>query len=177
MLSSLILFPVFVLFPHTHYWFHLLEYLADASQKHYKGSDIVIFGSDCEIHYLAQDSNGQHDDEGGSGDSNEKASFWRAILKSVGKDGLANVTRQTKVIINCIEKPDVAHTLIQGTCHPRNTFLVIMKACLLTKTHYVDFLVDPAHISSTIATFDGEAREKKIKIIPGCGAIEVVSSP
>eukprot|EP01127_Copromyxa_protea_P013471 TRINITY_DN363_c0_g1_i4.p1 TRINITY_DN363_c0_g1~~TRINITY_DN363_c0_g1_i4.p1 ORF type:complete len:239 (-),score=49.87 TRINITY_DN363_c0_g1_i4:533-1249(-) len=71
------------------------------------------------------------------------------------------VTSQTVVVINCSDNLDYSRNLIQ--------------ACLRTQTHYLDLNIDPVNISDCIANYDGQARESKIKILPGCGAIEVLS--
>ncbi|XP_063827160.1 saccharopine dehydrogenase-like oxidoreductase [Ostrinia nubilalis] len=74
----------------------------------------------------------------------------------IKRDDIRNVTRKAKVLINCTGP---------------NTILSepIVKACVDTKTHYVDISAELYHMLNLHRTFNESAEEANIVVIPACG--------
>ncbi|KAL0832197.1 hypothetical protein ABMA28_001651 [Loxostege sticticalis] len=105
-----------------------------------------------------------------SGRSKEKIQNLRTELEEIGedkskipviecdikKDDIRIVTRQAKVLINCTGP---------------NTILSepIVKACLETKTHYVDISAELYHMINLHRNFNESAETSNIVVVPACG--------
>jgi short subunit dehydrogenase-like uncharacterized protein len=105
-----------------------------------------------------------------SGALKEQSQFDTSDLQMLvlGED-LRGVLAQTQVIIYCAENLTEISNLVQGT----SSSFPPTSACISVGTNYIDLLVDPVHVSNMISTFDAAARENSVKVLPGCGAIEV----
>lgn len=80
--------------------------------------------------------------------------------------------------IRCFEllKKGIYVTVCHGldTVYNLDSYFLTKQACIDTKTDYVDMIADPIHMQNVVTNFDQAARESQVKILPGCGAVEVV---
>lgn len=71
-------------------------------------------------------------------------------------DKIHSLTKRTKIILNC--------------AGPYATIgMSIMKACIATKTHYIDICGEPGFMEQVYLAYSDEAKRAGIRIIQGCG--------